>query len=71
MTEKEDREMLIRIDERVRTVFNKMEDFEHLFTNHLNHHESWENDIKATMKWWMGLMVSMLIALFLSFGDVM
>jgi len=71
MTEEEDREMLIRIDERVRTVFNKMEDFEHLFTNHLGHHEAWENDIKATMKWWMGLMVSMMIAIFISFGDVM
>ena len=70
MTEKEDREMLIRIDERIRTVFNKMEDFEHLFTNHLNHHESWENDIKATMKWWMGLMVSLVAALFLSLSEV-
>ena len=33
MDDKEDREMLVRIDERVKTVFNKMDDFELLFTN--------------------------------------
>jgi len=71
MTEKEDREMLVRIDERVKTVFNKMDDFEVLFTNHLHHHEMWENDIKSTMKWWMGVMVSVLMAVLISVGDVM
>ena len=66
MEDKEDREMLVCIDERVKTVFNKMDDFEHLFTNHLHHHEMWENDIKGTMKWWMGIMFSIMVAIFLS-----
>ena len=70
MAQKEDRDMLIRIDERVHTVFNKMDDMETLLTNHLHHHESWENDIKGTMKWWMGLMVSLVAALFLSLSEV-
>jgi len=67
----DDRELLIRIDERVVTIFNQMEDFEQLFTNHLNHHEAWENDIKSSMRWWMGLMVSLMAALFLSMRGVM
>jgi len=71
MAEKDDREMLVRIDERIKTIFNKMDDFEILFTNHLHHHEMWENDIKSTMKWWMGIMASVLIAVLLSAGDVM
>jgi len=71
MAEKDDREMLVRIDERIKTIFNKMDDFEVLFTNHLHHHEMWENDIKSTMKWWMGIMASVLIAVLLSAGDVM
>ena len=65
MDDKEDREMLVRIDERVKTVFNKMDDFELLFTNHLHHHEMWENDIKGTMKWWMGIMFSFMVAIIL------
>ena len=65
MDDKEDREMLVRIDERVKTVFNKMDDFEVLFTNHLHHHELWENDIKGTMKWWMGIMFSFMVAIIL------
>jgi|TARA_R110002020_G_scaffold12642_2_gene46211 hypothetical protein len=71
MTEKDDREMLVRIDERVKTVFNKMDDFETLFTNHLHHHEMWENNIMSTMKWWMGIMVSVLVAVLISVGGVM
>tara|TARA_R110000824_G_scaffold5437_2_gene25104 strand:+ start:1295 stop:1510 length:216 start_codon:yes stop_codon:yes gene_type:complete len=71
MAEKDDREMLVRIDERVKTVFNKMDDFETLFTNHLHHHEMWENNIMSTMKWWMGIMVSVLVAVLLSVGGVM
>ena len=66
MEDKEDREMLVRIDERVKTVFNKMDDFELMFTNHLHHHEMRENDIKSTMKWWMGVIFSMVVAIFLS-----
>ena len=70
MVQKDDRDMLIRIDERVHTVFNKMDDFDTLLTNHLHHHEMWENDIKGTMKWWMGLMVALVAALFLSMSEV-
>ena len=53
----DDHELLIRIDERVVTVFNKMNEFETMFTNHLSHHESWENDIRGAMRWWIGTMV--------------
>ena len=67
---RDDHELLIRIDERVVTVFNKMEDFENLFTNHLSHHESWENDIRGAMRWWIGTMVSLLGALFLLIAGV-
>ena len=35
-----------------------MEKFETLFTNHLAHHEMWENDIKAHMRWWIGVVVT-------------
>mgnify|MGYP003653433020 CR=1 FL=1 len=66
MEDKDDREMLVRIDERVKTVFNKMDDFELMFTNHLHHHEMWENDIKSTMKWWMGIMFSIMVAIIIS-----
>ena len=66
MEDKDDRDMLVRIDERVKTVFNKMDDFELLFTNHLHHHEMWENDIKGTMKWWMGIMFCIMVAIILS-----
>ena len=67
---RDDHELLIRIDERVVTVFNKMEDFENLFTNHLSHHESWENDIRGAMRWWIGTMVSLMGALFLLIAGV-
>jgi len=66
MEDKDDREMLVRIDERVKTVFNKMDDFELMFTNHLHHHEMWENDIKGTMKWWMGIIFSIMVAIIIS-----
>ena len=51
-------ELLIRMDERVKTVFNRMEKFEKLFTNHLHHHEMWENDIKRQMRWWIGIAIT-------------
>ena len=66
----DDHELLIRIDEQVVTIFNQMEDFETLFTNHLSHHEAWENDIKASMRWWMGIMASLIGALFLAMQGV-
>ena len=66
----DDRELLIRIDERVVTIFNQMEDMEGLFRNHLHHHETWENDIKSSMRWWMGVMVSLMGAMFLAMRGV-
>ena len=53
-----DHDLIVRIDERVKTVYNKMDDFETLFTNHLHHHEKWENDIKAHIRWWIGVLVT-------------
>ena len=58
MEDKDDREMIVRIDERVKTIFNKMDDFELMFTNHLHHHEIWENDIKASLHRWLALVVT-------------
>jgi hypothetical protein len=52
-------ELLIRMDERVKTVFNRMEKFETLFTNHLSHHEQWENDIKSSMRYWIGILAAL------------
>jgi len=46
------------MDERVKTVFNRMKQFETLFTNHLAHHEMWENDIRRQMRWWVGIALS-------------
>jgi|TARA_R100000664_G_scaffold16775_1_gene25568 alkylhydroperoxidase/carboxymuconolactone decarboxylase family protein YurZ len=53
-----DKELLIRIDERVNTIFNRMEKFETLFTNHLAHHEMWEEDIKRQVRWLVGFALS-------------
>ncbi len=53
-----DKELLIRIDERVNTIFNRMEKFETLFTNHLTHHEMWENDLRRQMRWWVGVAIT-------------
>ena len=58
MDEKEKEELLVRMDERIKTIFNRMEGFETLFTNHLHHHEMWENDIKVQMRWWIGIVVT-------------
>jgi hypothetical protein len=35
-----------------------MEKFETLFTNHLNHHEMWENDLRRQMRWWVGIAIT-------------
>tara|TARA_Y100000593_G_scaffold10195_1_gene18448 strand:- start:12041 stop:12250 length:210 start_codon:yes stop_codon:yes gene_type:complete len=51
-------ELLIRMDERIKTVFNRMDKFETLFTNHLSHHEQWENDIKSSLQKWLAVLVS-------------
>ena len=55
-------ELLIRVDERIKTIFNTQEDFEVMFTNHLHHHELWEADIKLHMRWWMGMIFTMCAA---------
>ena len=52
-------ELMIRMDERIKTVFNKMDKFDTLFTNHLAHHEKWENDIKAHMRWWIAILATL------------
>lgn len=62
MKDDERDELMIRMDERIKTVFNKMETFEGLFTNHLHHHEMYEKDMKGTMQWWMGIMLTMCAA---------
>ena len=53
-----DKELLIRIDERVKTIYNRMDKFETLFTNHLAHHEMWEEDIKRQGRWLVGVALS-------------
>ena len=58
MEEKKREELLIRMDERVKTIYNRMDKFETLFTNHLHHHEMWENDIKASLERWLAVIVT-------------
>ena len=53
-----DKELLIRIDERVKTIYNRMDKFATLFTNHLSHHEMWEEDIKRQVRWLVGVALS-------------
>ena len=54
----EDHDLIVRIDERVKTVYNKMDDFEKMFTNHLSHHELWENDMKTQLRWGLGILAT-------------
>jgi hypothetical protein len=35
-----------------------MDKFETLFTNHLHHHEMWEEDIKRQVRWLVGVALS-------------
>ena len=58
MKEWEREELLIRMDERIKTIYNRMDKFETLFTNHLHHHEMWENDIKASLQRWLVVIVT-------------
>jgi len=48
------------MDERVKTVFNQMENFDNMFTNHLHHHEMWENDMKTQLRWGLGVMATII-----------
>ena len=56
----EDHDLIVRIDERVKTVYNKMDDFEKMFTNHLSHHELWENDMKTQLRWGLGILATIM-----------
>ena len=56
----EDHDLIVRIDERVKTVYNKMDDFETMFTNHLHHHEMWENDMKTQLRWGLGILATIM-----------
>ena len=58
MKELEREELLIRMDERIKTIYNRMDKFETLFTNHLHHHEMWEEDIKRQVRWLVGVALS-------------
>ena len=58
MDDWEKEELLIRMDERIKTIYNRMDKFENLFTNHLTHHEQWENDIKASLQRWLAVLVT-------------
>jgi len=60
MNARERDELMIRMDERVKTVFNQMESFDNMFTNHLHHHEMWENDMKTQLRWGMGFMATII-----------
>ena len=55
-----DHDLIVRIDERVKTVYNKMDDFETMFTNHLSHHERWENDMKTQLRWGLGILATIM-----------
>ena len=55
-----DHDLIVRIDERVKTVYNKMDDFEIMFTNHLHHHEMWENDMKTQLRWGLGILATIM-----------
>jgi|TARA_R110000824_G_scaffold291927_1_gene480381 hypothetical protein len=56
-------ELLVRMDERVKTVYNRMDRFETLFTNHLAHHESWEKDMNHQMRWGIGILTTVVAGL--------
>jgi len=58
MDELKKEELLIRMDERIKNIYTRMEKFETLFTNHLHHHEMWENDIKTSLQRWLAVIVT-------------
>ena len=53
-------ELLIRMDERIRTIYNKMDDFELMFTNHLSHHEKWEDQMNNQLRWGLGIITTLM-----------
>ena len=60
MNARERDELMIRMDERVKTVFNKMDDFDTMFNNHLHHHEVWEDDMKTQLRWGLGILATLM-----------
>ena len=58
--EDNDHDLIVRIDERVKTVYYKMDGFETMFTNHLHHHEMWENDMKTQLRWGLGILATIM-----------
>ena len=56
----DDHDLIVRIDERVKTVYNKMAGFATMFTNHLAHHELWENDMKTQLRWGLGILATIM-----------
>jgi len=58
MIQSERDEIIIRMDERIKNIYNRMEKFEVLFTNHLSHHEMWESDLRRQMRWWVGIAIT-------------
>jgi len=58
MIQRERDEIIIRVDERIKNIYNRMEKFEVLFTNHLAHHEMWEQDLRRQMRWWVGIAIT-------------
>jgi|TARA_R110000744_G_scaffold236516_1_gene354085 hypothetical protein len=58
MIQRERDEIIIRVDERIKNIYNRMEKFEVLFTNHLTHHEMWEKDLRRQMRWWVGIAIT-------------
>ena len=53
-------ELLIRMDERIKTIYNKVDDFELMFTNHLSHHEKWEDQMNNQLRWGLGIITTLM-----------
>ena len=53
-------ELLIRMDERIKTIYNKMDDFELMFTNHLSQHEKWEDQMNNQLRWGLGIITTLM-----------
>ena len=58
MDDKKREDLFIRMYESIKNIYNRMDKFETLFTNHLHHHEMWENDIKTQLHRWLALVVA-------------
>ena len=63
-------ELLIRMDERIKTIYNKMDDFELMFTNHLSHHEKWEDQMNNQLRWGLGIITTLMGGVIAALRDV-